>query len=123
MPNSTFVEIPEEEQAPMLAALRVRYGSLLALHILLVSAAARTPTVIAAVLFCSHSSVYRAVQASREGSRGWRSNSDGQRLPPVCHTGCCPYSGGRAWSCARRPCGLMGDASTSWSGATLALTL
>ena len=33
MPNRTFVEIPEEEQAQMLAALRrARYGSLLALH-------------------------------------------------------------------------------------------
>jgi hypothetical protein len=36
MPNSTFVEIPPEEQAQMLAALRrARYGDLLALHILL----------------------------------------------------------------------------------------
>jgi hypothetical protein len=35
MPKSTFVEIPEEEQAQMRAALRrVRYGYLLALHIL-----------------------------------------------------------------------------------------
>jgi hypothetical protein len=33
MPKRTFVEIPEEEQAQMLAALRrARYGSLLALH-------------------------------------------------------------------------------------------
>ena len=70
MPNSTFVEIPEEEQAQMLAALRrARYGYLLALHILLLCAAGRTPTDIAAVLFCSRSSVYRTVRAYREGSR------------------------------------------------------
>ena len=58
MPNSTFVEISPEEQAEMLAALRrARYGYLLALHILLLCAAGRTPTDIAAVLFCSRSSV------------------------------------------------------------------
>jgi hypothetical protein len=35
MPKSTVVEIPQEEQAQMLAALRrARYGYLLALHIL-----------------------------------------------------------------------------------------
>jgi hypothetical protein len=53
MPKCTFVEIPEEEQAQMLAALRrARYGYLLALHILLLCAAKHTPTDIAAVLFC-----------------------------------------------------------------------
>jgi hypothetical protein len=35
----------------------------LALHILLLCAAMRNPTEIAAVLFCSRSSVYRTVQA------------------------------------------------------------
>jgi hypothetical protein len=36
MPKSTFVEVPQEEQRQMLAALRrARYGYLLALHILL----------------------------------------------------------------------------------------
>jgi hypothetical protein len=35
MPNSTFVEMPTEEHAEMLSALRrARYGYLLALHIL-----------------------------------------------------------------------------------------
>ena len=44
----------------MLAELRqARYGHLLALHILLLCARGRTPTEIAAVLFCSRSSVYR----------------------------------------------------------------
>ena len=71
MPHSTFVEIPTEEHAEMLAALRrARYGYLLALHILLLCAAGRTPTDIAAVLFCSRSSVYRTVRAYREGSLG-----------------------------------------------------
>ena len=46
----------------MLAALRrARSGYLLALHVLLLCAAGRTPTEIAAYLFCSRSSVYRTV--------------------------------------------------------------
>lgn len=52
----------------MLAALRrARYGYLLTLHLLLLCAAGRTPTEIAAVLFCSRSSVYRVVKAYRAG--------------------------------------------------------
>jgi len=47
---------------------RARYGYLLALHIILLCAAGFTPTQIAAVLFCSRSSVYRAVKAYRTGS-------------------------------------------------------
>jgi putative transposase len=48
----------------MLAELRrARYGYLLALHVLLLCAAGRTPTEIATVLFCSRSSVYRIVNA------------------------------------------------------------
>ena len=66
MPKSTVVEIPQEEQAQMLAALRrARYGYVLALHMLLWCAAGRHPTDIAAVLFCSRSSVYRTVRAYR----------------------------------------------------------
>jgi hypothetical protein len=41
VPKSTVVEIPEEEQSQMLAALRrARYGYRLALHILLLCAIA-----------------------------------------------------------------------------------
>ena len=46
---------------------RTRYGYLLAFHILLLCAAGRTPTEIAAFLFCSRSSVYRIVRAYRAG--------------------------------------------------------
>jgi hypothetical protein len=64
MPKSTVVDIPQEEPAQMLAALRrARYGYLLALHLLLWCAAGRNPTEIAAVLFCARSSVYRTVRA------------------------------------------------------------
>src|SRR6267143_6497014 len=71
MPDTTLLDIPEEEQAQMLAALRrARYGYLLALPVLLLCAAGRNPTEIAAFLFCSRSSVYRIVRAYRAGSLG-----------------------------------------------------
>src|SRR5713101_6089673 len=64
----TIVDIPPAEQACMLAELRrARYGYLLALHLLLLCAVGRSPTEIAAVLFCSRSSVYRVVKAYRAG--------------------------------------------------------
>jgi hypothetical protein len=53
----------------MLAELRrARYGYLLTLHLLLLCTAGRTPSEIAAVLFCSRSSVYRVVKAYRAGT-------------------------------------------------------
>jgi putative transposase len=84
MPKSTCLEIPVEEQAQMLAALRrARYGYLLALHLMLLCAAGRTPTDIAAVLFCSRSSVYRTVRAYREGTLGWEHDDQGRLVPPL----------------------------------------
>ena len=68
MPKTTIIDIPPAEQAQMLAAVRrARYGYLLARHMLLLCAAQRTPTEIAAVLFCSRSTVYRVVAADRAG--------------------------------------------------------
>ena len=62
MPSSTILQIPPPEQEWMLAEVRrARHGSLLALHVLLLCAAGRTPTEISAFLFCSRSSVYRIV--------------------------------------------------------------
>lgn len=69
MPRPTIVEIPPTEQARMRAELRrARYGYLLALHLLLLCAAGRTPSEVATVLFCSRSSVYRIVRAYRAGA-------------------------------------------------------
>ena len=68
MPKTTIVEMPPPEQAQLLAVLRqARHGEVLAAHILLLCAAQRTPTAIAASLFCSRSSVYRVVRAYRAG--------------------------------------------------------
>src|SRR4029450_11480085 len=47
---------------------RARYGYLLALHLLLLCAAGRTPSEVASVLFCSRSSVYRIIRAYRAGT-------------------------------------------------------
>jgi transposase len=68
VPGDTILDIPPAEQAQLLAQLRAaRYGHLLACHILLLCAAGRTPTEIAAALFCSRSSVYRTAHAYRRG--------------------------------------------------------
>jgi transposase len=66
VPRTTIVDLSPAEQAHLLAEVRrARYGYLLALHILLLCAAQRSPTEIAAVLFCSRSTVYRVVRAYR----------------------------------------------------------
>ena len=79
MPKCTCVELPAEEQAQMLTALRrARYGYLLALHILRLCAAGRNPTEIAAVLLCSRSSVYRTVRAYQEGTLGLEYDDQGR---------------------------------------------
>jgi hypothetical protein len=69
VPKPPIVEIPSAEQARMRAELRrARYGYLLALHLLLLCAAGRTPSEVATVLFCSRSSVYRIVRAYQAGT-------------------------------------------------------
>jgi hypothetical protein len=84
MPRSTVLDLAQEEHAQLLAALRrARYGYLLALHLLLLCAATRNPTEIAAVLFCSRSSVYRTMRAYRAGTLGLESDAQGRLAPPV----------------------------------------
>jgi hypothetical protein len=84
MPHSTFVASAPEEQAQRLAALRrARDGDLLALHILWLCATGHNPTAMAAVLFCSRSSVSRTVRASRAGALGWEPDAQGRLVPPV----------------------------------------
>jgi transposase len=124
MPNSTFVEISVEEQADMLAVLRrARYGYLLARHILLLGAAGRHPTDIAAVLFCSRSSVYRTVRAYQAGTGGLEHNEQGQLLPPVRTTVLAPTLRRSLLALLKAPPRAYGWCRTRWSCATLALTL
>ena len=82
--DTTLLDIPHAEQAQMLAALRrARYGYLLALHVLLLCAADHNPTEIAAVLFCSCSSVYRIVRLYRTSELGFTVDADGPLAAPV----------------------------------------
>jgi hypothetical protein len=54
VPRTTIVEIPPVEQAHMLAEIRrAWYGYLLALHILLLCAAQRSPTEIVVGLYAA----------------------------------------------------------------------
>jgi putative transposase len=124
MPTSIFVEIPEEVQAQMRAALRrARYGYLLALHILLLCAAGRTPTAIAAVLFCSRSSVYRTVRAYQEGTLGLKHGAHGRLVPPVRTTVLLPMLRRSLLTLLKASPRAYGWCRTRWSCATLALTL
>jgi putative transposase len=124
MPRSTVLDLAQEEHAQLLAALRrARYGYLLALHILLLCAATRNPTEIAAVLFCSRSSVYRTMRAYRAGTLGLESDAQGRLAPPVRTTVLTPslQRSLLAWLKAAPP--TYGWCRTRWRCATLALTL
>jgi transposase len=124
MPTNTFVEIPEEEQAQMRAALRrARYGYLLTLHILLLCAAGRTPTAIADALFCSRSSVYRTVRAYREGTLGLEHDAQGRLVAPVRTTVLPPTLRRSLVALLKAPPRAYGWCRTRWSCATLAATL
>src|SRR4051794_32356 len=111
------------EQARMVTELRrARYGYLLALHLLLLCAAGRTPSEIAAVLFCSRSSVYRVVRAYRAGTltfdfptaRDTR-HARVRVLTPTLQRSLLAILGTVPWAC--------GWCRTRWSRATLAMEL
>jgi putative transposase len=124
VPSTTLLEIAPEEQAQMRAVLRrMRYGYLLAFHVLLLCTAGRNPTEIAAFLFCSRSSVYRIVRAYRAGHLGVQIDSDGQLSVAVRMTVLMPWlmrSLGALLKAAPR---AYGWCRTRWSWATLAATL
>ena len=123
MPKSTFVEVPPEAQAQMLTALLgARYGYLLALHMLLWCAAGRTPTDIAAALFCSPSSMYRTVRAYRQGTLGWEYDAQGQLLPPLRTRVLLPTRRRSLVALRKATPRAYGWCRTRWSCATLAMT-
>jgi transposase len=124
MPQSTIVEIPAEEQAQRLAALRrARYGCLLTLHLLLLGAAGRTPTDLAAALCCSRSSVYRAVRASRQGTLGWEHDAPGRFLSPLPTTVLPPMLRRSLVALLKATPPAYGWCRPRWSCAPLAMTL
>jgi transposase len=124
MPRTTLLEMPQAEQAQMRAALRrARYGYLLALHVLLLCGAGHTPTEIAAVLFCSRSSVYRIVRAYRAGTWGVTVNEDGTLAAPVRTTVLMPWLQRSLGALLKATPRASGWCRTRWSCATLAATL
>ena len=123
MPRTTIVEIPPAEQACMLAELRrARYGYVLALHLLLLCAAGRTPSEIAAVLFCSRSSVYRVVKAYRAGTLTWE-DSTGAQAGRVRRRVLTPSLKRSLQALLKTVPQTWGWCRTRWSCATLALEL
>jgi transposase len=124
MPKCTFVEMPPEEHRQILAALRrTRYGYLLALHILLLCADGRTPTDIAAALFCWRSSVYRTVRAYRQGTLGWDHDAQGRLMPLMRTTVLLPTLRRSLVALLKVTPRAYGWCRTRWSCATLAVTL
>jgi transposase len=115
-----------EEQAHILAAVRrARYGYVLALQILLLCAAQRSPTEIAAVLFCSRTTVYRVVKAYRAGQ--WAGLAEaaesGQAGPVQRVTGLAPTLRRSVLAVLHSVPRLCGWCRTRWSCATIALEL
>lgn len=126
MPKMTIVEIPPAEQAQLLAEIRrARHGEVLARHILLLCAARRTPTEIAAVLFCSRSSVYRAVRAYRGGPLGGLADEEasGQAGSPRRLRRLVPALTQALLAIVTSVPRLSGWCRTRWSCATVALEL
>jgi putative transposase len=124
MPDTTLLDIPQAEQDQMLAALRrARYGYLLALHVLLLCAAGRKPTEIAAFLFCSRSRIYRIVRLYRTQKLGFTVDAAGQLRAPVRTTILMPWLKRSLGALLKAPPRAYGWCRTRWSGATLAAPL
>jgi transposase len=126
VPRTTIVEIPPAEQAHILAEVRrARYGYLLALHILLLCAAQRSPSEIAAVLFCSRSTVYRVVRAYRAGQLAGLGEGEeaSQERPPRRLTVLSPALKRSVLAILHSAPRLCGWCRTRWSCATIALEL
>ena len=124
MPSTTLLELPPEEQVQMRAILRrARYGYLLAFHILLLCTAGRTPTEIAAFLFCSRSSVYRIVRAYRTGSLGISVDHEGRLSIAVQRSVLMPWLTRSLGALLKAAPRAYGWCRTRWSCAALAATL
>jgi len=120
------VDIPPLEQARILAEVRrARYGYLLALHILLLCAAQRSPTEIAAVLFCSRSTIYRVVKAYRVGQLAGLAEGEeaGQEHPQRRLTVLSPALQRSVLAILQATPRVCGWCRTRWSCATIALEL
>jgi transposase len=124
VPGSTILSIPEHEQEQMRAQLRrARYGYLLAVHVLLLCAAGRTPTEIATFLFCSRSSVYRIVNSYRDGTLKFERFENGSIGPPIRTTYLAPTYRRSLLALLGKAPSIYGWCRTRWSCQTLAAQL
>src|SRR5206468_11831237 len=99
-------------------------GYLLALHVLLLCAANKTPTQIATYLLCSRTSVYRIVASYRAGTLGFDFGGDDPIIGPPVRTRALSASMRRSLlALLRKPPRVYGWCRTRWSCATLALQL
>jgi len=102
---------------------RARFGELLALHILLLCAGGRTPTEIAAFLFCSRSSVYRAVAAYRRGAFPLPGTGSAETASPSLLNRYIPSLQRSLLAILKCAPAAFGWCRTRWSCATLAAEL
>jgi transposase len=124
VPNPTILDIPVSEQEQMLSELRrARYGFLLAIHILLLCAAGRTPTQIAAFLFCSRSSVYRVVNAYRNGWLTFEFDEQTGLCTPLRTRLLSPHLKRSLLALLKAPPNVYGWCRTRWTCATLSAQL
>jgi transposase len=122
--GKTLIQLSQQEQEGMLKELRKgRYGYLLALHVLLLCAAGYSPTLIAAVMFCSRTSVYRIVKQYQEGKLGLEYDEEGKTQRPVRTKVLIPYIKKKLLEILKQaPC-AYGWCRSRWSCATLAIEL
>jgi hypothetical protein len=121
--RTTIVDLPPAEQAYILAEVRrARYGYVLALPILLLCAAQRSPPELAAVLFGSRSTVYRVGRAYRAGQ--WEGLAEGEEASqehlPRRLTVRAPARPRSVLAMLHSAPRLGGGWRTRWSGATIA---
>jgi transposase len=126
VPRTTIIEMAPEEQAHILAEVRrARHGYVLALQLVLLCAAQRTPTEIAAVLFCSRTTVYRVAKAYRAGqwAGGAEAEESGQAGPSQRLRVLAPALTRAVLAIVTSVPRLCGWCRTRWSCATIALEL
>ena len=90
---------------------------------LLLCAAGRKPTDIAAFLFCSRSSIYRIVRLYRARKLGFTVDTEGQLMAPVRTTVLMPWITRSLGALLKAPPRAYGWCRTRWSCATLAAQL
>jgi putative transposase len=121
--HTKILEISPEQQDWMLRELRrCRYGYFLSLHILLLYVGGRTPSEISKCLFCSRSSVYRAIDSWNDGKlkdQWWPDDAADKNGP----TKTTSWLGRKLLQIIKQPPRVFGWCRTRWSCAALALTI